>query len=446
MKLYFLVLFIICGKSSFCGISFQENTIADIVEKVGPSVVNIVAKSQRTGRLSSYDRNVYELFFGRSNNIIPKKEGEGSGFIYSSEGLILTNQHVIQGADILEVTLHNGKKYRAKYVGGDPLKDIAIIQIDDPKFSGKLSKEYVCKLGNSTALRVGEWAIAIGSPFSLDRTVTVGIISAKGRSLSISDDVSYDNLIQTDASINPGNSGGPLLNVHGEVIGINTAINTMGQGLSFAIPIDLVKRITGDLENYGRVRQSLLGVALESLNDEHIKLYGLNSNRGVLIAKVFSNTPAKKYGLKAQDVILEINGTSIENLAILKEKLQEIPVGEIARITLMRKFKKRLISVRLEEYSEDAFYSPSQLSLNARTLNLEDKSQLGLAPDFEGMIILKRNPELGLFSGDVIIQMDQQKIRSLRSFKRNLSRLRKGQSFLLIIIRDGLLTYLEAIK
>lgn len=444
MKIIFC--FFIFSVHVFGFVSFKDNTIADIVERVGPCVVNIVAKSRGSSRINPYDRGVYEMFFGKQNNVIPKKQGEGSGFIYSSDGLILTNQHVIQDADILEVTLFDGRKYQARYLGGEPKKDIAIIKIEDSRFSGAFKKELVCKFGSSTKLRVGEWAIAIGSPFSLDRTVTVGIISAKGRSLSISDDVSYDNLIQTDASINPGNSGGPLLNVQGEVIGINTAINTMGQGLSFAIPIDLVKRITSDIEVYGRVRQSLLGVALESLAQDHVKQFGLSSNRGVLISKVFPKTPAKKYGLKAKDVILKINGTPIENLAILKEKLQEIPVGEIAKITLFRDFKRKFIPVRLEEYSEDAFIQKSKLSLNARTLNSRDKNELRLDPSLEGVIVLQRSRKLGLFRGDIIIQMNKQKIHSLSKLKLELSQLRKGEPFLLILIREGLLTYIESVK
>ncbi|PCJ17881.1 MAG: hypothetical protein COB02_12500 [Candidatus Cloacimonadota bacterium] len=443
-KLFGLFLFCIFNANSF--ISFKDNTIADIVEKVGPCVVNIVAKSSTTKHINSYDESIYELFFGRPNNVLPKKQGEGSGFIYNEEGFILTNHHVISGADILEVTLHSGKKYRAKYIGGDPLKDIAIIKINDKNFNGLFSKKLVCKLGNSTKLRVGEWAIAIGSPFSLDRTVTLGIISAKGRSLSISDEVSYDNLIQTDASINPGNSGGPLLNVNGEVIGINTAINSIGQGLSFAIPIDLVKRITNDIENFGRVRQSLLGVALEPLTKLHLKKYKLNSNRGVMIARVFPKTPAFKYGLKSKDIIIGINGTSIENLSILKEKLQEIPVGEIARITLIRDFKKKLVSVKLDEYSEAAFISSSKNSLNARSLTANDKRRMRLDESLEGVIILKNNEKLGLYIGDVIVQMNRYKISNLKSFRKHLSKLRKGNSFLLIVIREGFLTYIEAVR
>ncbi|MCO4781276.1 MAG: trypsin-like peptidase domain-containing protein [Candidatus Cloacimonetes bacterium] len=442
-----LILFIfLVSTSSFASISFKDNTIADIVERVGPCVVNIVAKSRGLNQINPYDRGIYELFFGKPNNIVPKTQGEGSGFIYSSSGLILTNQHVIQDADILEVTLFDGRKYQARYVGGEPKKDIAIIKIDDKKFSGTFPKDLVCDFGDSTKLRVGEWAIAIGSPFSLDRTVTVGIISAKGRSLSISDDVSYDNLIQTDASINPGNSGGPLLNVHGKVIGINTAINALGQGLSFAIPIDLVKRITSDIEAFGRVRQSLLGVALEPLTDKHVKKYGLSSNRGVMIAKVFDKTPAKKYGLKPKDVILNINGTPIENLAILKEKLQEIPVGEIAKITLFRNFKKRFLPVRLEEYSEDAFVIDKKQDFNARTLTSNDKIQLRLDPSLQGVLVLQRSRELGLYRGDIIIQMNKEKISSLSKLKLELSHLRKGEPFLLILIREGLLTYIESIK
>lgn len=442
----FLLFLILFSTDTYTSISFKDNTIADIVEKAGPCVVNIVAKSRKLSRNRFYSNGLYELFLDRPNNIIPKTSGEGSGFIYSSDGLILTNQHVIQDADILELTLFNGKKYQAKYLGGDPKKDIAIIKVEDQKFEGFFDEDFVCSFGNSTELRVGEWAIAIGSPFSLDRSVTVGIISAKGRSLSISDEVSYDNLIQTDASINPGNSGGPLLNVDGKVIGINTAISAIGQGLGFAIPIDLVKRITNDVKNYGRVRQSLLGVALEPLTQRDLNIYGLSSTRGVLISKVFSQTPAKKYGLKKKDVILNINGTPIESLAILKEKLQEIPVGEIAKITIFRKFKKKIVSVRLEEYSKDVFIEKSKLSINARTLTLQDKSQLRLDPQLEGVIVLRSARDLGVYSGDIIIQLNKQKIDSIDKLKNVLSNLRKGEPFLLILIRDGLLTYIEAIK
>ena len=260
--------------------------------------------------LQAYSRHV-RLFFHPP--IQPRtKAGEGSGVITSRDGLILTNSHVVNEADEIVVTLADGRKFNATLDNQNPVVDLALLRIEDASFNGNLSSEYVAALGNSDDLKVGEWVIAIGSPFSLEGTVTAGIVSAKGRNLGQSKSLNYGNLIQTDASINPGNSGGPLLNLDGKVVGINTAINPNGQGLGFSIPINLARRMISDVEQFGEIQQSWLGVAVQDVTQNIAAYLGLDIPKGALIQKVIDGTPAQEAGLTAGDVILKVNSLEIK--------------------------------------------------------------------------------------------------------------------------------------
>jgi serine protease Do len=438
---------------SFGADFMRQNVVAEIVEKTVNSVVHVSTKTN----VPVYSRSrggyggIMEFFFRIPNNVIPQ-EGAGSGFIYDASGLILTNHHVVDGADEITVDLADGRVFQAVYKGGDPSKDLAILQIKDKNFSGKLDSSYVAKLGVSSALRVGEWVVAIGSPFKLDHSVTVGIVSAKGRSLAIEGNVSYDNLIQTDASINPGNSGGPLLNMAGEVIGINTAINPMGQGLGFAIPINLANRVTLDIARYGEVKRSWLGVWIEDVTPENFHYLGLENPRGVVIRRIGNGTPAQKVGLLPGDIIVRINGSLVRNSRILVEKIQEVPIGSSASLEVRRDGKTLNFDVELTERQEEQQSTlprvvGSDLGMMARNLSSEDRKKLGLHEDTGGIVIsaITRGGfahKSGLMRGDVIIQVNQQKVESLNDLEKALSH--TDRSVLFVIIRNGRLLYLES--
>lgn len=430
-------------------LSFADNTVADIVERVGPSVVNIVSKkSVRGPGIRRYQHGVFDYFFSVPNNVIPQK-GEGSGFIFDASGLILTNHHVVEGADEIEISLHNGKVFKALLHGADPRRDIAVLKIQDKNFSGQFLDSEVAKLGDSTSLRVGEFVVAIGSPFSLDRTVTLGIVSAKGRSLDAGSENDYNNLIQTDASINPGNSGGPLLNIHGEVIGINTAISRAGQGIGFAIPINLAKRIASDVSKFGKVRRSWLGVEMSNVDQESYRYLGLPYPRGVVLRRVLPDTPASRAGLQVGDVILKMNGTLIENASILVEKIQEVPVGEEALMEVVRKGKSLNVSVRLDERGAQTIAkAQEQSTLNLKELTDNDRKRLSLQSFTEGVLVasLDKNSHIyrsGLRVDDVIVQINQISIRDTETALRLLSQNQGKFGTLVVLIREGFLTYLE---
>jgi len=439
-----------CYSYSFArGLNFSDNTVADIVERVGPSVVNIVSKKNiRTPGFRRYQHGLFDYFFSVPNNVIPQK-GEGSGFIFDASGLILTNFHVVEGADEIEVSLDNGKVYKAILHGSDSRRDIAILKIQDKNFSGKFLDSQVAKLGDSTSLRVGEFVVAIGSPFSLDRTVTLGIVSAKGRSLDAGDNTDYNNLIQTDASINPGNSGGPLLNIYGEVIGINTAISRAGQGIGFAIPINLAKRIASDVSKFGKVRRSWLGVEMSNVDQESYRYLGLPNPRGVVLRRVLADTPASRAGLQVGDVILKMNGTLIENASILVEKIQEVPVGEEALMEVMRKGKNLSLSVRLDEQGSQNSASPPALEfVKLKPLTDADRNRLSLENSTHGVLVeaLDKKSQWyfrGLRVDDVIVQINQIPVRDENTASRLLSQNQGKFGTLVVLIREGFLTYLE---
>lgn len=273
---------------------FTGNPIAQIVEKTSPAVVNIDTKAMVRQPLSPFANDPFlREFLGdqleQFTRLVPMK-GKGSGFIVSKDGYILTNNHVVAGADEITVSMSDGKAYPAKVIGTDPSYDLAVIKIDGKNLP-------TLKLGDSDKVRVGEWAIAIGNPFGFESSVTVGVISAKNRSIRARD-FSFDGFLQTDAAINPGNSGGPLLNLKGEVIGINTAIIPYAQGIGFAIPINMAKQVLQDLVKYGSVKRGWLGVYIQPLTREFADVYGIKSEEGAIIADIVPGSPADKAGLK----------------------------------------------------------------------------------------------------------------------------------------------------
>ncbi|MFH7241409.1 MAG: HhoA/HhoB/HtrA family serine endopeptidase [Spirulina sp.] len=328
----------------------NPNLIADIVKEVGPSVVRIDAsRTVQTGLPPQFQDPFFRQFFG---NAMPPSEqiqqGVGSGFITTADGQIVTNAHVVEGADRVQVTLKDGRTFTGEVVGADSVTDIAVIKIDAQDLP-------TVKISNSDQIQPGEWAIAIGNPLGLDSTVTAGIISATGRtSREVGVPDKRVDFIQTDAAINPGNSGGPLLNLNGEVIGVNTAIIQGAQGLGFAIPINTVQRISSQLIETGRVEHAYLGIQMvtlspemkENINSDPNSPFTVQEEEGVLIARVMPNSPAAQGGLRAGDVITAIEGQPVKDGAEVQRVVEQSTVGQNIALTLRRDGREQTFNVR----------------------------------------------------------------------------------------------------
>jgi Do/DeqQ family serine protease len=330
----------------------NTNFITQVVDKVGPAVVRIDSSRTVTSRVPDVFNNpMFRQFFGSDLPTGPQQrveKGEGSGFIISGNGQILTNAHVVEGADTVNVTLKDGRSFKGKVLGSDPVTDVAVVKIEANSLP-------TVPMGNSDQLKPGEWAIAIGNPLGLDNSVTTGIISATGRS---SRDVGVPDkrvqFIQTDAAINPGNSGGPLLNASGQVIGMNTAIIQGAQGLGFAIPINTAQRIANQLATKGKVDHPYLGIQMVTLTPELKQNLNSNPNagisvdeeQGVLIAKVMPNSPAAKAGLRAGDVIHKINGQPVKDAEGVQKAVEGTQVGSNLRLELRRNQKDTVVTVQ----------------------------------------------------------------------------------------------------
>jgi len=334
-------------------------TITSVVKEAKPAVVYVHV--EKTVGAKSYDFDFFnnpffERFFGPDfHRQLPKQQprrhkqqGQGSGFIISKDGYILTNNHVVADADKITVSLSDNKKVEAKLIGSDPQSDVALIKINNGKDLP------VLPLGDSDALEVGEWVIAIGNPFGLSQTVTVGVVSAMGRSgVGLNE---YENFIQTDAAINPGNSGGPLLNIKGEVIGINSALfsRTGGyMGIGFAIPINMVKAINDQLQKHGKVTRGWLGVAIQNVDENLAKSFNLKEARGILISEVQPDSPADKAGVQQGDVIIKLDGVEVIDVNDLRNKIALIIPGTSAKLEVIRDGKIKTLNVSIGEQPSD---------------------------------------------------------------------------------------------
>jgi serine protease Do len=334
-----------------------QSAFISVAEKVRPAVVNLgtvqVARDRRPPVPSPFADNpafkdFFDQFFGRGGPS-PREEFRqpslGSGVIIHKRGDVLTNFHVIKGADSVTVRLSSKREYRGRIVGTDPKTDLAVVRFEAE------ADLAIATLGNSDALKVGEWAIAIGNPFGLDQTVTVGVISATGRSdVGIA---TYENFIQTDASINPGNSGGPLVNLKGEVVGINTAIVAAGQGIGFAIPVNMVRRVIDQLVERGKVTRGWVGVALEPLTDELAQSLGV-PKAGAVVGRVYPDSPAAAAGLTQSDVIVSFDGTPVEDYRHFQRLVAETEVGKRVKIEIVRRRAKQTVTVQVAEAPDAA--------------------------------------------------------------------------------------------
>lgn len=325
----------------------NPGTIAGIVKKAGPAVVKVSVEKVSARQYSDpfFNDPFFRYFFG-GNTPRPDQQrretGLGSGFIISNDGYILTNEHVVSGADSIKVTIEEGEReYPARLVGADYDLDLAVLKIDAGNDLPYL------KMGDSEKIEVGNWVIAIGNPFGFDHTVTVGVISAKGRPVPVEGRY-YKNLLQTDAAINPGNSGGPLINLQGEVVGINTAV-AQAQGIGFAIPTSTVKEVLDELINKGKVIRPWLGIQMHSLTPELADYFGLNGTDGVVVVGVVPGSPAESAGLRQGDVILEVDRQSVKDADALANKIKDAEIGQKILLLVHRNGQSRYITVTVGE-------------------------------------------------------------------------------------------------
>ncbi len=343
------------------GVALAENLqmgFVDVAQHVRPAVVHLGtiqrAKQRRgpnlpQGNDDPFFRDFFNQFFGSEgpdSRSEFRRPGLGSGVIIDKRGLVLTNFHVVKGADEILIRLSDKREYRGQILGTDPKTDLALVKFQpDHELT-------VASLGNSDALQVGEWAIAIGNPFGLDQTVTVGVISATGRSdVGIA---TYENFIQTDASINPGNSGGPLVNLKGQVIGVNTAIVAAGQGIGFAIPINMVKRVVDQLVDKGKVVRGWLGVALQPLSPDLAQSLGLDGTTGAVVGSTIAGSPAAQAGLEQGDVIVAFDKTPVEDYRHVQRLVAETRAGKNVTLQIVRKKQKMDVTVMIAETPEDS--------------------------------------------------------------------------------------------
>ncbi|BCS52383.1 DegQ family serine endoprotease [Geobacter sp. SVR] len=400
-----------------------------VANKVTPCVVNISTIGKKKMVQPFFEMSpFFEDFFGGPQ--YRRDKSLGSGFIISKDGYIVTNDHVVREAETIQVKLSNDKVYEAKVVGGDQKSDIAVIKISAKDLP-------VAVLGDSEKLEVGQWAIAIGNPFGLDRTMTVGIISATGRSnMGIE---TYENFIQTDASINPGNSGGPLLNVYGEVIGINTAIVAAGQGIGFAIPITMAKPIFTQLISKGNVSRGWMGVTIQPVTEELAQSFGLKQAKGALINDVLQGSPAEKAGIRQGDVVTAFNGTEVKDPAHLQRVVAETAVGKPVKVTLFRDGKSLETTLTLT--------SAEAIPKGRRELKERGGAQgvdpLGMAveeADGQGVVVadLAREglaAEAGIKRGDVIVSINRKRISGVADYQRSVQQAPGGN--IIILVRRG---------
>lgn len=416
---------------------------SNLAESVRAGVVNIqVTKTVKNVGfgLPSMPGNPFEDFFGPFSKRNPHQrheQGVGSGFVISADGYILTNNHVVENADQITVKMADGKEYKGKVVGRDPKTDLALTKIDGA------SDLEALKLGDSDKLRVGNWVVAIGSPFGLDQTVTAGIVSAKGRAIGSGP---YDDYIQTDASINPGNSGGPLLNTSGEVVGINTAIysqNGGNVGIGFAIPINMVKEIATQLKEKGHVTRGWLGTVVQKITPELAKSFGLKEESGALVSQVAKGGPADKAGIETGDVIVEFDGKKIADSSDLARTVAATPAGKVVTVKFMRKGDVLDRQVTIEQLAQKeavADVSPHRpLGMTLQSLTPEIARGLGVQSD-EGVAITSVVPgspaeAAGLRTGDVILQVNRETVKDLENAKEMIEKAKDQETILLLVER-----------
>ncbi|MEZ0373868.1 MAG: Do family serine endopeptidase [Candidatus Sericytochromatia bacterium] len=408
-----------------------------IARRILPAVVSISTRGSKLVSEEMPDDETHQDLPGQ------KQEGLGSGVIVdATKGYILTNNHVVSGAEQIEVTLQNGRRANARVVGTDPPSDLAVLQLQNPP------SLKAAVLGDSSVLRVGEWVLAIGSPFGLDSTVTAGIISAKGRAeMGVAD---FEDFIQTDAAINPGNSGGPLVNIKGELIGINTAIATRStgyMGIGFAIPSNMAKLVMQELIEKGKVTRSQLGVYIGEVDQDLRQALKLGAQQqGILVMQVIPGTPAAEVGFKKYDLITSLNGQPVTQVQPFRNQIALTMPGQRLQISLVRNGKILVLRPLLREMQAEPLSVPATLEkrLGFRLDPLPEalRRQLGLPESFSGLAVTSVRPDSnayrrGLRQGDLVIEINRQRVGSAEEVQQAIAAIKPGEAVLMNIIRDG---------
>jgi serine protease Do len=439
----------------------SKTGFAPVVKEVLPDVVNISSsKVVRTPNQFSEgmpNDPFFQQFFGQgfgNRPEIPKERREqslGSGVIVSPEGYVLTNNHVVEGATDVKVTLSDKRELKAQIVGTDPKTDVAVLKLEGSNFPA-------ITLGNSSKVQIGDYALAIGDPFGVGQTVTMGIVSAKGRgNLGIED---YEDFIQTDAPINPGNSGGALVNDRGELVGINTAILSHGsggnEGIGFAIPINLAKSVMNQILDHGKVTRGYLGVVVQPITPAMAKALGQSEPKGVLVGDVSAKGPAQASGVERGDIILELNGNAINDSNELRNTISMMQPGEPVKLKILRRGSTQNLTVKLGELpnskeqaensqegaSKDAFEGVSVDNLDADTAK-----QLGLPASTKGVVVTGIDPaspkaDSGLREGDVIQEVNHLRVHNVGEFREAMRK--AGNTALLLVDRGGTTLFIAA--
>ncbi|MFC1748938.1 DegQ family serine endoprotease [Pseudomonadota bacterium] len=478
-KLLFFLPFLLCFSLLSVPLYAVENggianlrqtskAFASVAKAVSPSVAFIKVESVQKGAHfpsfpSPFEDDFFKRFFGDRFPGFPQQRhpqnqperrvmGQGSGFVFKTDkGLmsdtsyILTNNHVVEGADKIRVTFQDGREFDATVKGTDSKSDIAILEI-------KGSEHPPLPMGNSATLDVGEWVIALGNPFGLSHTLTVGVVSAKGRSgLGIND---YEDFIQTDAAINPGNSGGPLLNLDGEVVGINTAIFSRSggyMGVGFAIPINLAKNIADQLIDSGEVTRGYLGIVIQNMTPELAESFDIDDKKGILVAQVSEDSPAEKAGLKVGDLIVRYQGEQVTEVAGFRNRVALTPPGTRANITVMRNGKRKVINVKIGNLGEDQVVASAstgtadELGLTVQTLTPDLARQFD-AKAGQGVVVTEVKPGSvapmgGIRTGTVILQVNQKAVNSSADFQRAVASGSNQKRVLLLVSDRGMSRY-----
>lgn len=424
---------------------------SDLAEDASPAVVNITS-TRTVSQRNSYGRGFgdprydefFERFFGQQPRpSVPRENSRpvvstGSGFIISSDGYLLTNNHVVEDADEVKVSLGDRREYKAEIIGTDPRSDVAVLKIDAEDLP-------TLKIGKSEKLRVGEWVVAIGSPFQLRFSVTSGIVSAKGRSIPNGSDSTYVPFIQTDVAINPGNSGGPLFNLDGEVIGINSQIYTRSggyMGVSFAIPIDYAMDVAEQLRENGYVARGWLGVSIQEVTSELAEALGMEIPKGALVSQIIEDSPAEKSGLKEEDVILFFDGEEIFYSSDLPLTVGSIRPESKVNAMILRDGKKKTVQVTVGELPKDPALAFENTQQNFLGLVVENQANDNQRSNVEGVLVTSVDPdgiayESGIRRGDIIYSLARTRIENVNEFKEVLSELDNQRRTTIGISRNG---------
>ncbi|MDD3001502.1 MAG: Do family serine endopeptidase [Candidatus Riflebacteria bacterium] len=436
----------------------MQKAFINVAKKLKPAVVNIsTEKVVSQGKTLSYDDETYDFlkkFFNmpgfKGQQEEPKIQGAGSGVIISSDGVIVTNNHVVKGATKIIVKTYDEEKYEAKIIGQDPQTDLAVIKVEAEK------PLTAAQFADSDKVEVGEWAIAVGSPLGLEQTVTTGVVSAVGRSGIGA--ATIEDFIQTDASINPGNSGGPLVNLEGKVIGINTLIyNAPGSGIGFSIPSNLVAKVSQQIQNTGQVTRPYLGITMQPITEELANHYSLKNLDGVVILDIKSNSPADKAGLKAMDIITEFDNKPIKTTSELQKLVIQSEVNKIVNLKVLRKGETEFLKIKLEQMPQSFGLSESELAELPSRKSVNEIDSLGLSvktftPEMaskmraehrEGVIVTgvkagTKADNSGLKTGDIVLQVNGEEVKTDLDFEKAISNAKNNNGHVFLINRNGI--------